>query len=149
MRLRHGGRSESCACGLVLDSRDGHACNEEAFRYLLTIQRERAERSDRPFVLLLIDLPEPPAFGTAVDAGLARMLFSAMCRTLRATDVIGWYREGRIAGAVLTELGAGSHVEDSALVAERLTTVLRRALPASVSHRLQVRTCQLQPKVTS
>jgi hypothetical protein len=146
--VRHAG-SDRCACGLVLDSREGHAYNEEAFRYLLTIQHERSERSDRPFVLLLIDLSEPAAFGSRIDSGVARTLFSAMCRTLRETDVIGWYREGRIAGAVLTELGNGSRIQASQLVAQRLTDVLRACLPTSISHRLQVRACQLQPKLTS
>jgi hypothetical protein len=143
------GEADRCTCGLALKDRVGHAYNEEAFHYLLTIQRERSERSDRPFLLLLVHLEDQARFGGRLEPDVARTLLSSMCRTLRETDVIGWYREGRVAGAVLTDFGNGSRTEASELVVHRLTAVLREQVAPPVADRLQVRVCHIQPKLTS
>src|SRR5258705_3194143 len=47
--------ASSCTCALSLTA-NGAAYNEEAFRYLLDVERERFEASNQPFVLLLVDL---------------------------------------------------------------------------------------------
>src|SRR5688572_1911206 len=97
--------SHRCSCGLAADSRLGHAYNEEAFRYLLAVQQRRAERSDRPFLLLLVDLEQDEGLGVRIEPAIARRIFASLWRALREADVIGWYREERTAGAVLTQLG--------------------------------------------
>src|SRR5580765_3491422 len=45
--------SDQCSCALA-----GHesAYNEEAFQYLLSVERKRFEHSSRPFVLMLVEL---------------------------------------------------------------------------------------------
>ncbi len=40
---------------MAADVSDGGTYSEEAFRYLLAIERKRAERCGRPFLLLLVD----------------------------------------------------------------------------------------------
>jgi hypothetical protein len=47
--------SDQCTCALA-----GHesAYNEEAFQYLLSVERRRFEHSSRPFVLMLVELEE-------------------------------------------------------------------------------------------
>src|SRR4029077_9558004 len=91
--------------GVALEGRLGQAYNEEAFRYFLEIERKRAARARRPVLLLLLDLKEQPA--AHMDPILAGKLFSGLWICLRETDVIGWYREDRVAGAVLTQLEEG------------------------------------------
>lgn len=141
--------SDGCSCGLALDGRLGHAYNEEAFRYLLGVQQKRSERSDAPFLLLLVDLKEHPALSARIEPAIARKLFAGLWRALREADVIGWYREDRIAGALLTELPDGTRDEASRVITERVGNVLSVVLPPNIVGRLQVRVCQIQPRLKS
>src|SRR5260221_4121300 len=47
--------SDQCACGLAL-TEHASAYNEEAFHYLLGVERKRFEHSSKPFVLMLVEL---------------------------------------------------------------------------------------------
>ena len=131
--------SEQCTCAMT-----GHesAYNEEAFQYLLDIERKRFEHSSRPFVLMLLELEEGAEQAARFEPTVGARLFAGLTRTLRDTDVIGWYHEGRIAGAVLTHLGDASIVDVSRRLAERVTRTLRTELPETIAHRLKVRLYQ-------
>lgn len=128
--------------GLALADERTHAYNEEAFRYFLEIERKRSELSRHPFLLLLIDLKKDGGHGDHID-GVAGKLFGALALCVRDTDFIGWYRSGRVAGAVLTQHGdAGAH-DIPEVVGQRVSASLRKALPAQVADRVQVRVYQL------
>jgi hypothetical protein len=127
----------------------GHAYNEEAFQYLLGVQRKRSQRSDRPFVLLLVELQQQPGLGVRIEPAVARKLFAGLWRALREADVIGWYREEKIAGAVLPDLGSGSWPDVSQLIVQRVDSALAGLVPRDIARRLQIRVCQIQPKLTS
>ena len=131
--------SDQCSCALA-----GHesAYNEEAFQYLLSVERKRFEHSSRPFVLMLVELEEGADQPARIEPALSARVFAGLTRTLRDTDVIGWYHEGRIAGAVLTHLGEASVADVSRRMAERVTRTLRDHLPADIAHRLKVRLYQ-------
>ncbi len=131
--------SDRCSCGVALEGRPGGAYNEEAFRHFLALEGKRSEHSGRPFLLLLVDLKERPEVG-------ARELLSALCRCVRETDFVGWYRERRVAGAVLTDLVDRSPAEVSRVVGERVSAALRAGLPSDVARRLQVRVYQHEPE---
>src|ERR1043166_1949489 len=105
-------RSDQCACGLALTVH-GDVYNEEAFRYLLAVERKRFERSNQHFVLVLAELEHGPEQTDRMDAAVSARIFAGLTRALRETDVIGWYREGRVAGAVLTHLGHASLADAS------------------------------------
>ena len=110
--------------------------NEAAFRYFLALERKRSGSSGRPFLLLLVDLKEQPV------VSVAPKLFSTLWLCLRETDFIGWYREERVAGAVLTELGDGPRTEVPRLVGQRVRRVLCESLPSDVARQLRVRVYQ-------
>jgi len=131
--------SDQCSCALA-----GHesAYNEEAFQYLLSVERKRFEHSSRPFVLMLVELEEGADQPARIEPALGARVFAGLTRTLRDTDVIGWYHEGRIAGAVLTHLGEASVAEVSRRMAERVTRTLHDHLPEDIAHRLKVRLYQ-------
>src|SRR4051812_19023822 len=96
--------ADACACGFVPDgSGAGAVYNEEAFRYFLDIERRRAELSNRPFVLLLVDLTKQTPVAAEMDAAASQTLMSALSFCVRETDFIGWYRGRSVAGAVLTQ----------------------------------------------
>src|SRR2546428_147455 len=116
----------------------GQAYNEQAFQYLLAIERKRSERSGCPFLLLLIDLKEQEGASTRLDSMVANTLFSNLWFCLRETDFVGWYREEHVAGALLIELGNRRPTEVSRMIGERVRDRLYERLPSGVARRLQV-----------
>jgi hypothetical protein len=133
--------------GVALESRLGQAYNEQAFRYFLDIERRRAARAQRPVLLLLMDLRDQPYAGARVDQLLAAKLFSGLWRCLRETDVVGWFREDRVAGAVLTQLEDAPRTDVSHLIRQRVSGAICAGLTADVARRLRVRVYQLRPGV--
>lgn len=125
----------------------GPVYNEEAFRYFLQVERKRATRSNSCFLLLLVDLKKDAQLNPGFDAPTSVKLFASMLPCLRETDFIGWYRQGRVASAVLTQVGETPGVEVSNLVACRLREALGQSLPSSVPERLQVRVYQVPASI--
>jgi len=132
---------------LTLDPACG-AYNEAAFRYFFEIERRRAEASGRPLLLLLIDLKKQSEPESFIAASIADRLFSSLSLCLRDTDFFGWYREGLVAGAVLTQHAEASDTSIADIVAQRVSAALQNALPAEVSIRVQVRVYHVPSVVT-
>jgi hypothetical protein len=82
------------------------------------------------------------------DAQTGAQLFSAMWPCLRETDFIGWYRQSRVASAVLTQVGETPDIEVPNLVADRVREAFSQSLSAPLAVRLQVRVYQV-PALTS
>jgi len=141
-----GRESDRRACGVALEGRSGGAYNEEAFRHFLALEGKRSEHSGRPFLLLLADLKEQPVDLKERPEVGARKLLSALCLCVRETDFVGWYRERRVAGAVLTDLGDAPPTEVSNVVGQRIGAALRAGLSPDVARRLQVRVYQHEPE---
>jgi hypothetical protein len=129
---------------VALEGRMGQTYNEKAFRYFLEIERKRSARSGRPLLLLLVDLKEPPKRDLDFDPDVVTRLFASLFLSLRESDVIGWYRERRVAGAVLPQADSGSQPEVSRLIRQRVLKALRGAF-SDATPRFQVHVYQLQP----
>jgi hypothetical protein len=134
--------SDHNPCDLARDLDHGSAYNQQAFRYFLGHERRRSELSNRPFLLLLVDLQQSYADGR-IEPAIAGRLFAGLFDCLRDTDVIGWYHEGRVAGAVLTHVEDASSQDVSAEIRQRVRALLSNQLPSSIAARLQVRVYQL------
>jgi hypothetical protein len=135
---------EECTCGFALAGH-GAAYNEEAFRFLLDVERRRFEASGEPFVLLLIAHRDRRA-GSGINGAIGAGVFSSLTGSLRDTDVIGWYRQGRVIGAVLTHLGDASVVDVSRQMADRVTRAFASDLPNELARQLRVRVYQPQAR---
>jgi hypothetical protein len=129
--------------GLALLDRPGPAYNEEAFQYFLEMERKRSELSNRPFLLMLVDFNKHPQ----IDSKTADKLFSVLSLCLRETDFIGWYREGHVAGAVLTQHGEPDGDDLSDVVRQRIGEALRQRLPSDLARQLQARVYQIPAHV--
>src|SRR5439155_1189318 len=81
---------------------------------------QRSTRSGRAFLLVLVYLKGKAGAGARIDTTLAAPLFGRLWRCFRESDFIGWYREGRVAGAVLTELRKDAGAGVARLAAWRL-----------------------------
>jgi hypothetical protein len=132
---------ESCSCGFALTGH-GEAYNEQAFHHFLAIERKRSAASTRPFLLLLVEFEKHLGLPAAMDPDIESRLFAAITGSLRDTDVIGWYREHRIAGAVLTDVGEAPQAI-MPVITSRVRTSLQRGLPVQVASLVQVRLYQL------
>ena len=126
----------------------GAAYNEEAFRYLLTLERKRAERSSRPFVLLLVGLRRD-GLSVRLAPEMGRLVFSVLSATLREVDFAGWYREGQVVGAVLAQGAEYRPGSDSERIDQRLSRAFAERLPAPVSALLRIRLLHARPRMVS
>jgi hypothetical protein len=135
--------------GFALQDGSGPAYNEEAFHYFLEIERRRSEISNRPFLLMLIEFKGDPGSNPRIDDVTAGKLFSVLSLCLRETDFIGWYREERVAGAVLTQHRETEGDDLSDVVCQRIGGALRQRLPFDLALGLQVRVYQLSPSTMS
>lgn len=131
---------------LAMEGGPGQGYNEEAFRYFLNVERKRSERSRRRFLLLLVDLKKHSDANVSIDSRLASRLVAILSPCLRETDFMGWYREGRTIGAVLTHLTETPGTDISSVVSTRVNDALSRGrIPRAIAGQLQVRIYQLPP----
>ena len=123
------------------------AYNEPAFRHFLAIERKRADRAGRSLLLMLVSL-RPKDNGTDMfPADCARRVFEGLAFCVREVDFVGWYRDGRVAAAVLTQ---GARTPDPDIVhaiGMRVSEALEERLPWPLAARLDVRVLQLRPTV--
>jgi len=130
----------------TLDCPPGREYGEDAFLYFLDIERARAGRSNHPVRLLFATLEPDSGRPAEISAASAVRLFQGMRQSLRETDIVGWYRQGRVAGAVLTAHADVPGKEMSGLIEQRVVNGLRQGLPAKIASGLRVRVVQLGPQ---
>jgi lipopolysaccharide/colanic/teichoic acid biosynthesis glycosyltransferase len=106
---------------------------EATFHALLTHERRRAERSRKPFVLMLIEMHALHA--KSVGAVFSERVKSAIAGATRETDLLGWYEEGRILAVIFAEL----NVEENSPVAELLRSKIETVLLDSVGMKAAAR----------
>jgi lipopolysaccharide/colanic/teichoic acid biosynthesis glycosyltransferase len=98
---------------------------EEVFRRMISLERKRSERTQRPFVLLLMDTG-----GTQPTEENGRVLLdilSALETATRETDVMGWYEQNSAVGVMFTEITLDNNQILSTILA-RISDVLRHRL---------------------
>jgi hypothetical protein len=130
----------------ALECRPGAEYDEETFLYFLAIERARAERSNRRLRLLLATLEPVPGRPVPIPQTSAARLFKGLRLTLRDTDIMGWYEQDRVAGAVLSAPVDGSGWEAPGPIEQRVGESLRRRLPARIAGSLRVRVVHHGPR---
>jgi lipopolysaccharide/colanic/teichoic acid biosynthesis glycosyltransferase len=109
----------------LLDSNE--ILSEEAFRRMISIERKRSERSQRPFVLLLIDTGRGQS-GDKQARVLLDML-SALQGATRETDITGWYTTNSVAGVMFTEIVLDNDNKEAlGTILSRIGALLREKL---------------------
>jgi lipopolysaccharide/colanic/teichoic acid biosynthesis glycosyltransferase len=91
--------------------------NEKSFKRTIALERKRSERSEEPFLLMLVDVGSDP--GSKDSQNVWEKMTSVLMGCSRDTDVIGWYRERATLGVMFTAL----MLNDKDLI---LTTILNR-----------------------
>jgi hypothetical protein len=115
--------------GFAVGGIPGLICHEQAFQYLVEIERRRSEDAQRPFLLMLLECD---------DRELGR-LFPIVCNCVRETDFVGWYRQGAVVGATLTQDGRRGNPDASAIVRNRIVKALQDGLPSALASQVRLR----------
>jgi exopolysaccharide biosynthesis polyprenyl glycosylphosphotransferase len=92
--------------------------SENLFLGMLCLERKRAERSRKKFLLLLLDAED--AGKSKRKAEILKGVIRAADEARRDTDPAGWYKHNSVLGIIFTELGA---LDDAATVSKLLDKV--------------------------
>ena len=130
----------------ALECPPGAEYDEEIFLYFLALERARAGQANGRLQLLLATLEPVPGKPVSIPPASAERLFEGLRLSLRDTDVMGWYRQGRVAGAVLCEPPSALVCEMSDIIEQRVGEGLRQRLPSSVARSLRVRVVHQGPR---
>jgi lipopolysaccharide/colanic/teichoic acid biosynthesis glycosyltransferase len=91
------------SCAAHRPRRLQHVIDEHAFKSFAIKERRRADRSNQPYVMLLV----------SANAGAGDISSSTWCSVIdaltaarRASDILGWFQEGAVIGMILTEIQA-------------------------------------------
>src|SRR5258706_8109336 len=77
--------------------------HEDAFVSMLYLERRRAERALKPFVLMLVDVKNATKDGQKTL--ILGKVTKAQLSVTRETDIVGWYLEDQLIGVIGTEVG--------------------------------------------
>lgn len=101
--------------------------HEEAFVSMLYLERRRAERAHKRFVLMLVDVK-----GAIADGQKNRTLSkitNALLSVTRETDIVGWYLEDHLIGVIGTEVGKAKPKTVQTRMLEKVRAAFVEALP--------------------
>jgi hypothetical protein len=124
--------------GFAVRGDAGLVYSEQAFHYLLDVERTRAESAQRPFLLMRIASNDAEGGLNPRRAMRPERLFPIVRQCLRETDFVGWYRLGAVVGAALTHDGDRGTKHSSGVVRARIVKALDSALPSDVVSRLRL-----------
>ena len=99
--------------------RPGIPFSEDVFQNVLMLERRRAERSRRPFILMLLHVNDQK-----VSARILEQTLPILISNTRESDLIGWYRDSVTLGIIFTEMTE----EEKAGIAEALLQKVESAL---------------------
>jgi lipopolysaccharide/colanic/teichoic acid biosynthesis glycosyltransferase len=106
------------------------------FESTLTLERKRAERSGKPFALML--LSASPSTQNGEKERLLGRLLVVLASSTRDTDLIGWYREGAILGVIFTEIDLSDKESVLATLRTRTESVLKKHLDHHQSSQITI-----------
>lgn len=116
--------------------KQGKTLQEETFHNMLMLERRRAERSRKPFVLMLLDA------GAFVESGttdsVMHSVISVILKSTRETDLVGWYKKGVILGVIFTEISLESKSPITDILRSKIVNAIQTELSRKVISKLSV-----------
>jgi exopolysaccharide biosynthesis polyprenyl glycosylphosphotransferase len=109
--------------------------SEDTFQSLLMLERRRAERSSKRFVLMLLDARSLPA-SDSVGRFMTGVI-SVLCRSTRETDLVGWYKEGQVLAVLFTEINCEGETSITELLQSKVLAALLKELDKNLLSQLQ------------
>jgi len=111
-------------------------CDETVFHEKLLRERQRTDRTGRPFLLMKVDLKslqknDPKKNGKDL-AKIAHKLISGISSPIRQTDIAGWFDSSSVIGIIYTEIDAENRFE----IREKLLSRVREQLADILGQKL-------------
>jgi lipopolysaccharide/colanic/teichoic acid biosynthesis glycosyltransferase/GGDEF domain-containing protein len=80
--------------------------HDRYFNEILCLERKRAERSRKPFLLMLLDIKKlcNVAENNGKNNGIIKKIVNTLKFSVRDTDITGWYNHNSILGIIFTEM---------------------------------------------
>jgi lipopolysaccharide/colanic/teichoic acid biosynthesis glycosyltransferase len=119
---------------------------ERQFGELLCLERKRAERSRKPFLLMLLDLRRVLANGNARN--MIEKVWASVCSASRDSDIRGWYLQGAVLGIIFVEVKSEGPIPVGEIIHAKVTSALSQRLEGSETDRIDIR-MYLQPDSAS
>ncbi len=115
---------------------------EKQFEELLCLERRRAERSRRPFLLMLLDLRNVLVNGNT--RSIIENAWAAVRSASRDSDIRGWYLQGAVLGVIFVEVNPEGPVRVSDILYAKVKSALSARLKNDEFERIDIR-MYLQP----
>ena len=90
---------------------------------MLCLERKRAERSGKMFLLALLDATK--VLHRSDGQTMSKKIQSAIFSAIRETDIAGWYKEGSVGGIIFTEVATPDQQVTQNAILVRLIASLR------------------------
>jgi lipopolysaccharide/colanic/teichoic acid biosynthesis glycosyltransferase len=109
---------------------------EETFHSMLTLERRRAERSRKPFVLMVLET----SASADAEAGehFVSQVTSVLLNSIRETDIVGWYKKGTILGIIFTEISLEFATPITEILRSKILNALQNEFGGKVALRIVV-----------
>lgn len=129
------GRTTLVCSGRALAGREW-ILKEETFRAMLTLERRRAERSRKPFVLMLLD--STAARSNGHRSAPLESLTTILSDATRETDLIGWYEESTVLAVIFTEVSLEGENPVTEILHRKVVRALQENLDPKLASKLRI-----------
>ncbi len=116
--------------------------SEKQFGELLCLERRRAERSKKPFLLMLLDLRK--AIEHDLSGNLINNVWASVCSASRDSDIRGWYLQDNTLGIIFVEIKPDGPVPVTDVIHATVRSSLSRLLKSEELERIAI-SMYLQP----
>ena len=103
---------------------------------MIRLERKRTERSQRPFVLMLLESPSLLQPGSKQEA-IEEVLY-ALSESTRETDITGWYKDGSAIGVIFTEIRGAEGGSITNILWNKVSNALCSTLTVEQIHRVKI-----------
>lgn len=110
--------------------------DEDTFKRMIAIERKRTERSKAPFLLMLLEVDgdqSPRQHQATLDS-----VTTALIASSRDTDLIGWYKDRDVLGAIFTGLPVNDKRSTLDTFLTKVNATLREELSADQFNQLRI-----------
>ena len=117
--------------------------DENSFKQAIALERKRAERSRRLFLLMLLDLPA--VLTSEKNRRSVSEIMKALSTSIRETDVIGWHETNVVLGIIFTDIQQELRNSIVSTTLLKIRGLLYRDLPFDEFNRIGI-SCHVFPE---
>ncbi len=129
------GRKQLSRFAEIPSKREG-VLKAESFHTMLTFERRRADRSRKPFALMLLNSQQIHKNGNAVT--FAAALATVVSETARETDIVGWYEDGETLAVIFTEINVDGKIPITEVLRSKMAAALQENLGSKIASKIVI-----------